>query len=391
MDFSFFRKRKVLWLSIAGALVFLVLSILGGRIYLEYRASLKQPVPVREREIWKAIEELTATAAEQLREPEPEPERVSWLDGQPLPDDVEPSVVSVIIENHPTSRAQMRGLHEASIIIEALTEGGITRFLAIFDTSELKKVGPVRSARPYFVDWAEELGGAFAHAGGSVAALEQLQTSNLLDFDEDGETLYRDFRYLKPHNLFVNLAAVRESLDRLRWDNNLAEPWFDFSGEIPAAASPVKEFSLDFSLPSYYVDYVYDPASGDYQRLVGGVEHTSNSDEVRPRNIIVQFTEYWPIDDIGRLDLRTTGEDVAWYFSGGKYWQGTWRKSGGRTHFLGQGGQSVRLQPGQTFIEILDNSTRVKLPQTETIPEQRIEQSLPSTLEPGSPESGLEN
>lgn len=363
----------MLWLSIAGALVFLILLILGGRIYFEYRASLEQPATENEKEIWKAIEELTTPESERLRELDSEPEKVSWLDGQPLPDDTERSVVSVVVENHPTSRAQMRGLHEAGLVIEALTEGGITRFLAVFDTSERKKIGPVRSARPYFVDWAEELGGAFVHAGGSTAALEQLQTSNLLDFDEDGETLYRDFRYLKPHNLFVNLAAVRESLEKLEWNNNLTEPWFDFSGEIPAAASSVKEFSLDFSLPSYYVDYVYDPASGAYRRSIGGVEHTSNGDEIRPRNIIVQFTEYWPIDDVGRLDLRTTGEDVAWYFSGGKHWQGTWRKSGSRTHFFGQTGQPVSLQPGQSFIEILDSSTRVKLPEPKIVIEQTTE------------------
>ncbi len=363
MDLSFLRERKKLLLALAGVLFFLIL-LLGGRMYFEYLA--KEATPLKNNDddlVFEVFRESMNPTAEEIKIL-PSPKKISPLTGLPISEESEPQAVAVVIENHPASRLQMRGLNEAGIVFEALAEGGITRFLAIFDTSERKRVGPVRSARPYFIEWAEEFGGAFVHAGGSEDALAILVKSNLLDFDEDGEIVYRDFQYLKPHNLFVNLGAVRTAFVE-KSGSEFMENWFNFGEETPASAQTVKQFSIDFSLPSYFVDYIYDTEKGNYHRLLGGSEHTSNGDTIQPTNIVVQFTEYWPIDDEGRLDLRTGGEDVAWYFSGGKMWKGVWKKIGSRTRFFDNSGQAVKLQPGQTFIEILDSTTRVKIPKLE--------------------------
>jgi len=354
VDFSFFREKKKVLLPVAGVLIFLILLV-GGRMFFEKVAESRATVKDGD-SVVDFLEDLDNQDDKEKIDDPLTPERVSPLTGLEIDADADVRPVAVMIENHPASRAQMRGLNDAGIVIEALSEGGITRFLAIFDTSVNKKVGPVRSARPYFIDWAEEFGGAFVHAGGSEEALEELKTTSLLDLDEDGDIVYRDFRYLKPHNLFVNLAAVREE----NFIGNLSETWFDFSDQAPEGVS-AKEFSIDFSLPSYFVDYVYDPVAGKYHRLLGGIEHTANGNPVRPTNVIIQFTEYWPIDDEGRLDLKTDGNDVAWYFSGGKMWRGVWKKTDGRTQFFDGFGSQVALQPGQTFIEVLDTTSRVKI------------------------------
>ncbi|MBU1089276.1 DUF3048 domain-containing protein [Patescibacteria group bacterium] len=362
MDFPFLRQRKKLLLTLAGILFFLTL-LLGGRAYFEHLA--KKATPLENDDLAFEMSEMLANPATEEFEILPLPGKVSPLTGLPISEESEPRMIAVVIENHPASRLQMRGLNEAGIVFEALAEGGITRFLAIFDTSERKRVGPVRSARSYFVEWAAEFGGAFVHAGGSEDALALLAKSSLLDFDEDGEIVYRDFRHLKPHNLFVSLEAVRAAFEK-RSGGKPAENWFDFSDELPASAQTVKQFSVDFSLPSYFVDYIYDAEKDSYHRLLGGSEHASNGDTIRPTNVAIQFTEYWPIDDEGRLDLRTSGEDVAWYFSGGKMWKGVWKKVGNRTRFFDNSGQAVKLQPGQTFIEILDSTKRVKILEQET-------------------------
>ncbi|MCF7836240.1 DUF3048 domain-containing protein [Candidatus Gracilibacteria bacterium] len=353
VDFAFLREKKNILLPIAGVLIFLLLLV-GGRLFFEKLAE-KQNIPNKN-------PDLVVDFLENLDSPKtgenailPTPDKVSPLTGLKVAADIMLKPVAVMIENHPASRSQMRGLNEAGIVIEALTEGGITRFLVIFDSSERKKVGPVRSARKYFVEWAEEFGGAFVHAGGSEEALGMLEKSNLQNFDEDGDIVYRDFQYLKPHNLFVNLQAVRT--EEPEWF--LREGWFNFSNEIPSDAISAKQFSIDFSLPSYFVDYVYDSVNGNYKRLLGGEIHTANGDAIRPTNIVIQFTEYFPIDEEGRLELKTKGEDIAWYFSGGKMWQGVWKKIGGKTQFLDGLGNAVKLQPGQTFIEILDSHERV--------------------------------
>jgi hypothetical protein len=356
VDFSFLSERKKLLFTLAGVLIFLS-SLIGGRMYFEYSAKKSNPVE---------NENLVVEFLEDLQNPRNQevaiisvPEKVSPLTGLEISEKVEVKPVAIMIENHPASRAQMRGLAEAGIVYEALAEGGITRFLAIFDTSEKKRIGPVRSARPYFVEWAKEFGGAFVHAGGSIEALETLEASTLLDFDEDGEIVYRDFQYLKPHNLFVNLKDLREE----NFEGNLQGSWFDFSGEISASAVLAKQFSIDFSLSSYLVDYVYDAETGKYHRLLGGIPHTANGVTIQPTNIIIQFTEYYPIDDEGRLELKTTGEDIAWYFSCGKMWKGVWKKIGNKTQFFDSSGKSVKIHAGQTFIEVLDSTMRVKIPE----------------------------
>ncbi len=362
-DLAFFREQKKWQLALA-ALLFILILLLGGRVFFEFVAGQSDENPPIVRTIEEKEEANFAAALanlENLRDEGlallPPPAEISPLTGLAIAEKIEPKSVAVVIENHPASRPQLRGLNDAGIVIEALTEGGITRFLAIFDTSELKKVGPVRSARPYFVEWAEEFGGAFVHAGGSEAGLEELAKSKLLDFDEDGEILYRDFKFLTPHNLFANLADVRGEI----LVNDLPETWFDFSEESPRGET-IRKFSLDFSLPSYFVEYIYDPERGNYRRMLAGTEHRTAGGAIRPTNVVIQFTEYFPIDDAGRLELRTTGEGVAWFFAGGKMWRGSWQKSGGRTQFFDSFGKSITLLPGQTFVEILDAVERVELP-----------------------------
>lgn len=358
VDFTFWRDlrgRKKLLFVLVGMVIFLI-TLISSRLFFEYLAAGSVKAEPSD-SLARSISDLIAPP---IIEDEILPEKkedVSPLTGLPFEGKIAIKPINVIIENLPASRSQMRGLNEAGIVIEALAEGGITRFLAIFDSNADKKIGPVRSARPYFVNWAAEFGGAFVHAGGSEAGLAELAASDLLNFDEDGTMVYRDFQFLAPHNLFVNLADIRKKVP----ENNALASRFDFSGKIPATAIDVRKFSIDFSLPSYLVDYTYDAVDGKYDRRLGGVTHKENGVAIRPSNVIIQFTEYYPIDDAGRLELKTTGENTAWYFSEGKFWRGIWRKTDGETKFFDNFGKPVSLNPGQTFIEILDASERVAL------------------------------
>lgn len=362
MQSIFFGKRQKL---VASFLIFAVLLLFGMIKYLEYQTAKKlEARPAVADFFWEQDTEI-ALPDKALADLGNQPRwKISHLDGRRYPATLAENVMAIMIENHPASRPQMHGLPEASIVYETLAEGGITRYLAIFGYQDLGRVGPVRSARPYFVDWAEEYGGAaYVHAGGSQAALRQLRSTDLLDLDEDGEIIYRDFRYLTPHNLFVDLGLVKDLFVEKGRTNRLIGEWFDFEGNFLETAEVVSALTLNFGFPSYRVDYAYDEKQGDYERQLGGVVHESaTGTDVRPNNIIIQFTSYWPIDDEGRLELTTTGSGEAWYFSGGKFWSGTWSKSaGGRTEFLDAVGAPVSLRPGQTFIEVIDSPERVEI------------------------------
>jgi len=291
-------------------------------------------------------------------EPPELPAVISPFTGRELPPETTFSPLAVMIENHTASRPQMQGLSQADVVYETLAEGGITRFMAIFSQPSLPKIGPVRSARPYFVDWAQEWATGYAHAGGSEAALEQVYASELIDFDEDISTdlLFRDFAHEKPHNLFADLGLISAELPTVKADE--ITPHFQF-GDVetawPVDAPVASTITLDFSFPNYRAEFVYDELSGDYRRRLAGITHLDAlGNQIRPKNVVVQFTEYWVIDDALRLKLRTDGVGTAWYFTAGKFQAGTWQKlPGGQTRFLDAAGQEIVLTPGQTFVEVI--------------------------------------
>ncbi len=109
--------------------------------------------------------------------------------------------LGIMIENHPDARPQS-GLDKASFVFETPSEGGITRFLALYVENDASEVGPVRSARTYYVEWADEVRAIYAHAGGSAIALENLGTNQYLcNINHDQEHFWRDNSRYTPHNL----------------------------------------------------------------------------------------------------------------------------------------------------------------------------------------------
>ena len=123
--------------------------------------------------------------------------------------------VAMVIENHAEARP-LAGLDQASIVYEIVVEGDITRFLAIFDGDfSVKKIGPVRSIRPFFIDLAEEWGAVLLHSGGSPDGLTQVKTSSVFDINEissDGIYFWRDANRTPPHNLYTSSALVNRAL-----------------------------------------------------------------------------------------------------------------------------------------------------------------------------------
>jgi hypothetical protein len=205
MNFSFWKKRKTLWITLSSVFVLIIILVVGGRLYFEYKVGGNHlPGEGSETKAFWGNEENADLDEELLENLSNPPRNISLLSGVSYAQSSSNAIIAAIIENHPAARPQMLGLAESPLVIEALAEGGITRYLAFFDNQNLEKVGPIRSARPYFADWSEEIASGFIHAGGSETALNQIANSVLFDIDEanDEEVLFRDFRYLKPHNLF---------------------------------------------------------------------------------------------------------------------------------------------------------------------------------------------
>ena len=291
---------------------------------------------------------------------------ISKLDGLELYNDIQNDYpIAVVIDNSTFARPQQSGLEKASIVYETLAEGGITRFLVIFNSEPVEKIGPIRSARPYFIDWAEEYGAAFTHIGGSPTALANLATSqHIFDIKEvlndPTNAIWRDKTYAAPHNAFTSIKKLTQLMKAGKFWLPLEIDCFKFK-KPDSKSGNVRFIQFNFSnSPSYSVKYIYNQEGHYYTRFNGGKSHHN----IKPNNIIIQFTDQYVEDDEGRLHIQTQGTGKALIFRDGKVIKGSWEKDKpvkringilptSFTKFLDQSGSEIELNRGQTWIEVV--------------------------------------
>lgn len=306
--------------------------------------------------------------------------------------------ITVVLENHLDSRPTS-GISRADVVYEAVSEGGITRFLAVFycgTSAEDVKIAPVRSARVYYIDWAAEYGDKpiFMHVGGAnnysgsgdttreARALELLETlgwrvpkGNDFDttYDSGFPVFWRDYERLgRPlateHTMVSALDSAYEEAERRSlgskdedgtdWDETFI-PWKFIDGSSngsPTATDISLEFWTDYE--DYDVNWKYDREKNNYLRFNGGKEYIDMFDnsQVSASVVIVAFTrERGPVDRNKHLLYTTVGKGEALVFQNGEVIEGTWEKKTGtsRTKFFDESGKEISLVRGPIWIEIV--------------------------------------
>jgi hypothetical protein len=274
--------------------------------------------------------------------------------------------LAVMIENAPEARPQS-GLGEASLVYEAIAEGGITRFMAIYaDPTDPIRVGPVRSSRPYFVDIATELNAFYAHVGGSADALSQIKNTGVLDLDQFyvGEPTYkRDFsrNVAFEHTVYSSTDKLWQYATQInKWSSSGNFTAWKYTDDAPPAqrgASETVKVSVSDSL--YAVTWTYDPTNNVYIRNMAGAAHTdSNTGKtITAKNIILQSVVRTSTDGLHN-NMTLTGSGTAIVIENGKAIQGTWKKSGrNRTRFYDASGQELSLVRGETWIHLVNQDS----------------------------------
>jgi hypothetical protein len=296
----------------------------------------------------------------------PRPRRVADpIDGQPVSQIVADRLpIGVIIDNHPEARAQW-GLSFAARVYEALTEGGITRYLVIFGREDVDRVGPVRSARTQFLGYALELHAALAHVGGNEDALALIAASHLRNLDEFRYAgAYR--RIFKPriayeHTMFTSTNALRAAAEQNGRSGDVSIGHPIWKADAPLDQRPMHQrVTIDFSIPAYKVSWVYRRTTNDYQRILAGTVDTdaATSKAISARSIAIAVIkrthgrtrigeDTWAFADIGAGD--------AWVVQDGTVTQGTWHKTSpaDRLRFLDQTGQEIAFDSGPQWVEII--------------------------------------
>ena len=263
---------------------------------------------------------------------------------------------AVMVENHPDARP-LSGLSKASVVIEAPVEGGITRFMALFDpTSTVEEVGPVRSARPYYVEWAQGWHASYFHVGGSNDALALLTSGlkNITNIDQfyNGNYFWRDGNRFAPHNVYTKKSLMDDIVSQKVASDTTAVTAWHF---IDAATSTGDVTSI--SIPyggSFNAVWNFEASTTQYTRKeAGAVQKDRDGSVVKANNIVVIRTDQKILDSYGRLQVRTTGSGEAIAYRDGKKFPIRWsRASGEPIRFSSTDGSEFLLDRGTTWIEV---------------------------------------
>jgi hypothetical protein len=273
--------------------------------------------------------------------------------------------LAVMVENAPDARPQS-GLGSADIVFEAMAEGGISRFMAVYVDGDAAVVGPVRSARHYFVNLAAELGASVVHVGASPLGYVSLTWYGLPSLDETfGQPgFWRSRTRFAPHNAYTSVQGARAALDSRGPVPDGS--WAGFSFKDPAQAyqgPPAAAISLDYQPWGYRVDYRYDDTGKRYARFMEGAPHldAESHDQLRAANVAVLSVNAWVIDAAGRLDMAQVGNGPAVYFEDGVAIDGSWSKpaTGAATQFLDAAGNPVHFNPGPIWVQLIAPEGRV--------------------------------
>lgn len=280
---------------------------------------------------------------------------------------VDPAVVkrtplAVVIENHPDARPQS-GYPKADLIFETIAEGGITRTLAIFQSQDSNEIGPVRSARAYFIDWLSEFNSVFVHVGGNIDALDEIANKKLPDINQFyyGSFFWRSSDRYAPHNVYTTSEKLYSALGKAGISKITDLNSLNFKKDaVEKDRPPLQNISINFSTPQFVAGYTYDPKINEYYRAVGGIAQTDKAtgEIIKTKNIVVQYESMTNmVTRYGEQGVKigTIGSGQAIVFQDGKAIPGTWEKTtrAGRTKLINQTGQEILLNPGQTWFEIV--------------------------------------
>lgn len=272
--------------------------------------------------------------------------------------------LAVMVENHPDARPQA-GLIHADLVFEAIVEGGITRFMAVFGSEEADKIGPIRSSRPFYVHWTAGLHALYAHAGGSQAALALLPTvKQIVDMPDSAAFMHREPKpgIASEHTLFSSTKDLYAYAadKKVSADADITAYKFIDDVELNSRSASAK-LSIDFSSPSYKVDWTYERESNKYKRALAGSAHVDrvSGDQITTSNVAVLEIPHTfdPNTNQGKGEwsMPTEGSGKLRLFQNGTLTEGTWKKTdlGEMIQLLDGNGKVLSLVKGKTWFEIV--------------------------------------
>lgn len=339
----FIKKHKILFYTIVSLLI---VSIVSGVLLLT----------VFKKENYKGI----APKIEKKEEKSPNIEFVN-LKSKNRP-------YAVMINNLDEARVIQSGLTEAYVVYEIVVEGGITRYLALFKDNVPNKIGSVRSARHYYLDYVLENDAIYVHWGWSPQAqsdISSLKINNINGLTYEGVYFYRDNPYgiSSEHTGFTDAKRLSKAMDKLGYRKETENGMIlEYTSSLDLSEyGETKDANKVNIVYSNYINnvYKYNEKTKKYDRFVNGKEQKdyATGKQLDVKNIIVYTINNYSIagDTKGRQFLDNIGSGEGYYISEGKAIKIKWSKKdrASKTVYTFENGEALKVNDGNTFIQIV--------------------------------------
>lgn len=280
--------------------------------------------------------------------------------------------IAVMIDNHSDAWPQA-GLQKAYMVYEIVVEGGETRLMALFKGVDAEKIGPVRSARHYFLDYAMENDAIYAHFGESPQASSDIKRYSINEIDgiaEDGTTFTRVREKAAPHNAITNISKLIESAKnkKFKMTSNKESVLNYVTDEVNLEEG---QGAISVTIPHSQlqtVKYVYDEENKVYKRLARGKEQTDwdTKETITTKNIIITFCDNYTLTDVenkGRQGIKNIGTLDGYYITNGRAIKIKCIKKAREEQTIYQDleGNKIEVNDGNTFVNICPTDAKVIL------------------------------
>lgn len=289
-----------------------------------------------------------------------EPANIYPFTGIKTDEEVNHRMVGIMVNNHPTARPQT-GLSKADIVFEILSEGDITRLLALYQSEEPDVVGPVRSAREYYFNLANDYGALYIYHGAAEFIDDMIKNRGIdhlngAIYDNDGHLFKRESFRKAPHNSYLQFTAVDEVAESNEYDITRTYEALPFMDEDDAVEGEnINNVEIVYSNSAYSkVMYEYDDANEVFIRY-NGDEMTVELDTEQPielDNVFIVETNHKVIDNSGRREIDLESGGNAYLLQKGKIQNVQWENQDGRIVPV-KDGQAVKFVPGKSWVNVV--------------------------------------
>ena len=267
------------------------------------------------------------------------------------------AVTAIMIENSPDARPQS-GLKDSGVVFEAIAEGGITRFSVIYQQEKPQLIGPVRSVRPYYIDWLAAFDASIVHVGGSAAALAEVSNGNYRNLDQfyNGNYFWRSTDRYAPHNVYTSFEKL-DALNSLKGYTSSTFTGFTRTDGKASDTPNANNINIVISSSLYNSSYGYNKTTNSYDRSQAGVPHLDReSGQISPSVVIAMRVDESTMSD-GHQSITTIGSGNATIFQNGMAVDAIWHKTSQTSQitFTDSAGTDIPLIRGQTWLVAVPN------------------------------------